>query len=96
MLVLGVLLQLYCNGGQQKQQLGARRYFPVTLGQCANIAYGLCQERAMNGWMSPCGYAFRGHKQCSKDNFMSFYTGDCPVAAAAVVTSSWAKSASLL
>jgi len=66
----------FCNGGQQKQMLGSRRYFPVSLGQCTDIAYGLCQERAMNGWMSPCGYAFRDHKQCSKDNFMSFYTGE--------------------
>lgn len=66
---------LYCNGGQ-KTVLGARRYFPVTLGQCANIAYGLCQEHAMNRWRSPCGWAFHGHRQCNKDAFMKFYTGE--------------------
>jgi hypothetical protein len=70
-------LQLYCSGGQQKQMLGSRRYFPVSLGQYANIAYGLCQSQSMDRWKSPCGWSFNGHKQCNKQAFMEFYTGKC-------------------
>lgn len=67
-------LQLYCNGGQRHPRA---QPFPVSLGQCANIAYGLCQERALSRWMSPCGWAFSGAKRCTKDEFMQFYTGEC-------------------
>lgn len=71
------LPQLYCNGGQQRiSVLGARRYFPVSLGQCANIAYGTCQEHGMTRWRSPCWYAFNGYRSCNKDAFMKFYTGE--------------------
>lgn len=68
---------LYCNGGQQRTSvLGAHRYFPVSLGQCANIAYGTCQEHGMTRWRSPCGWAFGGTRSCNKDTFMKFYTGE--------------------
>lgn len=71
------LPQLYCNGGQQRTSaLGARRYFPVSLGQCANIAYGTCQEHGMTRWRSPCWYAFNGYRSCNKEAFMKFYTGE--------------------
>lgn len=71
------LPQLYCNGGQQRTSvLGAKRYFPVSLGQCANIAYGTCQEYGMTRWRSPCWYAFNGYRSCNKDAFMKFYTGE--------------------
>jgi len=49
--------------------------FPVSLGQCANIAYGVCQAHAMDHKKSPCGHHFKGYQQCSGQQFMSFYTG---------------------
>jgi hypothetical protein len=69
-------VQQYCNGGQKQGMLGAGRAFPVSLGQCANIAFGLCQEQSLNRWTSPCGWAFNGHKQCNKQQFMDWYNGE--------------------
>ena len=68
--------QLFCNGGRKQQALVSLNYFPVSLGQCANIAFGTCQEVALNPWKSPCGYAFRGFKQCDQTAFKNFYSGE--------------------
>jgi hypothetical protein len=64
-------LQTYCSG---KPPL-AKSYFPVTLSQCANVAFGTCQNRAMDRNSSPCGWQFNGYQQCNFAKFMGFYTG---------------------
>lgn len=65
------LPQKYCSNPPQ-QSVGA---IHVSLGQCANIAYGVCQAHAMDPKQSPCGHHFKGYQQCSGQQFMQFYTG---------------------
>lgn len=68
---------LYCKGGSQRSGLGrARGYFPVTLSQCQNIAYGVCQQRAANYYTAPCRYMWQGYQQCTKDQFWEFFRGE--------------------
>jgi len=68
--------ELYCNGGQQPfgASLGG---WQVSLTQCQNIAYGVCQQQAGSSWNSPCGwYMTLGYSKCSAQQFMQFYTGE--------------------
>jgi hypothetical protein len=67
-------LQKYCERPTTFTTLGAQ-YFPVPLSQCANIAFGTCQNSAMSHHSSPCGHHFKGYKQCSGKQFVDFYTG---------------------
>lgn len=69
--VLSSCLQKYCGNPGPGLVTSA---FPVSLGQCANIAYGVCQAHAMSAHKSPCGHHFKGYQQCSGQQFMSFYT----------------------
>lgn len=67
--------QLYCNGGSSS--VGSLGAFRVTLTQCQNIAYGVCQQQAGSSWKSPCGYYMTfGYQQCTAQQFMNFYTGE--------------------
>eukprot|EP00878_Enallax_costatus_P016840 GHUV01017676.1.p1 GENE.GHUV01017676.1~~GHUV01017676.1.p1 ORF type:complete len:211 (-),score=46.58 GHUV01017676.1:521-1153(-) len=64
---------LYCNGGQKS----LTSFFPVTLSQCANIAYGVCQQQATSPWSVSCSpYWSIGYKQCSGSQFWKFYQGE--------------------
>jgi hypothetical protein len=67
---------LYCNGGQQP--IGASfGGWQVSLTQCQNIAYGVCQQHAGSAWNSPCGwYMTLGYSKCTAQQFMQFYTGE--------------------
>lgn len=64
---------LYCNGG--RKPVGS--FFPVTLQQCANIAYGVCQQQATAANAVSCStyWAF-GYKQCTASQFWDFYKGE--------------------
>jgi hypothetical protein len=66
-------LQKYCDN--PIIVVGSSPYFPVPLTQCANIAYGTCQNKAMDASASPCGHHFKGYKQCSGKQFYDFYKG---------------------
>lgn len=67
--------KLYCNGGSQP--FGALGAFPVTLSQCQNIAFGVCQQTASSAWSSPCGWEMTwGYKSCSASQFNQFYNGE--------------------
>jgi hypothetical protein len=49
------------------------------LPQCANIAFGACQQRANDAysWGNPCRDALRsGYAQCSAQQFRQFYEGE--------------------
>eukprot|EP00878_Enallax_costatus_P000088 GHUV01000116.1.p1 GENE.GHUV01000116.1~~GHUV01000116.1.p1 ORF type:complete len:212 (+),score=44.59 GHUV01000116.1:194-829(+) len=64
---------LYCNGGQRP----LTSFFPVTLSQCANIAYGVCQQQATSPWSVSCSsYWSLGYQQCSGSQFWEFYQGE--------------------
>eukprot|EP00878_Enallax_costatus_P000124 GHUV01000164.1.p1 GENE.GHUV01000164.1~~GHUV01000164.1.p1 ORF type:complete len:211 (+),score=46.43 GHUV01000164.1:191-823(+) len=64
---------LYCNGGQK----AFTSFFPVTLSQCANIAYGVCQQQATSPGSASCSpYWSVGYKQCSGTQFWKFYQGE--------------------
>lgn len=67
--------KLYCNGGQKP--IGSFGAFPVSLTQCQNIAYGVCQQQAGSAWTSPCGvYMTFGYSKCTAQQFVQFYTGE--------------------
>jgi hypothetical protein len=69
----------FCNGGQTPVGARASRSSigRVTLQQCANIAYGACQEVALNRNSSPCGRSLNGgFRQCSARQFQDFYRGE--------------------
>ncbi|WIA12677.1 hypothetical protein OEZ85_006318 [Tetradesmus obliquus] len=65
------LTMKYCSNAPPGLSVGA---FPVSLGQCANIAYGVCQAHALDHHKSPCGHHFKGYQQCSGQQFMGFYS----------------------
>lgn len=48
---------------------------PLVAEQCGNAAYGICQNRATDAKVSPCGGSFNGVNQCNKDEFQRFYNG---------------------
>jgi len=50
---------------------------PLVAEQCGNAAYGICQNRATDAKVSPCGGSFNGVNQCNKDEFQRFYNGGC-------------------
>lgn len=65
---------LYCNGGQ-KNLVGS--YFPVTLSQCANIAFGVCQKQATTSSSVSCSkYWALGYQRCTASQFWQFYQGE--------------------
>jgi hypothetical protein len=64
------LAQVYCQS-----LMMPRSYVPppyVTLQQCGNAAYGVCQSTA-RGSGSPCSYMFNGSGKCTKEQFWEFY-----------------------
>jgi hypothetical protein len=69
----------FCNGGTQPVATRASRSSigRVPLQQCANIAYGACQEVALNPRTSPCGSRLtNGFRQCNAARFQDFYRGE--------------------
>lgn len=68
----------FCNGGQKPLAAKAMssNIGTVSKRQCANIAYGACQQVAMDRSKSPCGRDFNGFRQCNARQFMDFYTGE--------------------
>ena len=65
--------QNYCQALVQPRRMAPPR---VTLQQCGNAAYGVCQSTANTASMSPCGNAFNGISKCSKSEFEKFYNGE--------------------
>lgn len=65
--------KLFCSGGVQATAFGA--IGPVTLGQCANIAFGACQQSVQSSWTCSLERAI-GYKQCTADQFRSFFNGE--------------------
>jgi hypothetical protein len=64
----------FCNANK----IQPRSYIPpprVTLQQCGNVAYGVCQSWAQDNKKSPCGREFNGVASCSKGDFQGFYNG---------------------
>jgi len=58
--------------------IAPRSYMPqprVSLQQCGNAAYGVCQAFTLDANKSPCGKAFNGIAKCSKTEFAKFYNG---------------------
>lgn len=74
-LLLRLALQKYCDNPTVIVGSGKSGYIPVPLSQCANIAFGACQNKAGDQFSSPCGQNFKGYKQCSGQQFRDFYTG---------------------
>lgn len=64
------LSRTYCGNLVEPRRLGAQR---VTLQQCGNAAYGVCQSTANDPKQSPCGNMFNGAAKCSKAEFQKFY-----------------------
>jgi hypothetical protein len=65
------LAKSYCDVG-----IMPRSYMPppyVTLEQCGNAAYGVCQNTARDKNYSPCAYMFNGAGKCTKESFWEFY-----------------------
>lgn len=77
MLCPGITLQKYCEGPTYETAMtAAAAQAMVSLTQCENIAYGVCQSTSTDSSKSPCGYAFSGYQQCDGSQFMSFYQGE--------------------
>lgn len=70
----------FCNGGTQPIAARSARsggIGRVTLQQCANIAYGACQQVALDPSKSPCGRSLTfGFRQCNAQRFTDFYRGE--------------------
>lgn len=69
----------FCNGGQPvaKAALKSGGIGRVTLDQCANIAYGACQQVALAPVTSSCPRSLAlGFRQCSARDFNQFYRGE--------------------
>jgi hypothetical protein len=72
----------YCNGGKPPGTRTFGGIGQVSLPQCANIAFGRCQQVAMDpinltGPNSACGHSLmHGFRQCNRQQFRSFYEGE--------------------
>jgi hypothetical protein len=66
------LTTTFCK--QMQRSFGAPQRSKVSLAQCGNAAYGVCQNMASDRNKSPCGWAFdRGMYNCDKERFWAFY-----------------------
>lgn len=72
---LVLYLQQYCQAPTGTPKSARSGTVFVTLQQCGNAAYGVCQSGATSS-SSPCSYAFNGAGKCSKDQFWGFYNGN--------------------